>query len=315
MIAAVIPCFRVSSQILGVLEKIPSAVEKIYVIDDACPENTGRLVREKVSDPRVEVICHTRNLGVGGAVKTGYKKALEDGAGVIVKLDGDGQMDPQLIPQLTGPIVNGKADYVKGNRFHDLAYLRSMPAARKSGNAILSFINKAVSGYWNVMDPTNGFTAIAAPVLRYLPLEKISNGFFFEQDILFRLNTIRAVVEDFPMKASYGKETSNLRIRNVMFSFPFRYVSRLFKRICYSYFLRDFNLGSFELILALLFTGFGVIFGAMKWAHSIITGQPATAGTVILAGLPVILGFQLFLAFLHYDFSNIPHKPVSSLTG
>ena len=311
MIAVVIPCYRVKEHILRVVKGIGQEVEKIYVVDDACPEGSGKYVKENVSDPRVEVITHPKNLGVGGALKTGYRKALEDHAGIIVKLDGDGQMNPLLIPKLVEQIQNKQADYVKGNRFHDLGSLRKMPGIRRFGNAILSFINKMVSGYWNIMDPTNGFTAISAVALKHLPLDKIDNRFFFEQDMLFRLNTIRAVVMDYPMKAEYDQENSNLKIRKVLFTFPFKYINRLSKRIFYSYFLRDFNVGSLELVLAFLFMGFGIIFGSIKWAHSIVSSQPATAGTVILAGLPVILGFQSFLSFLHFDLTNIPQKPIS----
>ena len=315
MIVAVVPCYRVSKQILGVLKEIGPEVEKIYVVDDACPEGSGKLVAENTSDPRVEVLYHLKNLGVGGAVKTGYRKAMEDGATIIVKIDGDGQMDPHLIPRLIEPIFSKQADYVKGNRFYDLAYLWKMPGSRKFGNAALSFINKMVNGYWNIMDPTNGFVAIGKAALKHLPLEKIDNRFFFEQDMLFRLNTIRAVVHDFPMTAQYDMESSNLKIWKVLFSFPFKYVNRLIKRIFYSYFLRDFNIGSLELIIAFTFMGFGFIFGLVKWIHSIETMHPATAGTVILAGLPIILGFQSFLSFLHYDLTNIPQKTVSSYSS
>lgn len=313
MIAVVIPCYRVKSQISEVLRSIGTGVQKIYVVDDACPESSGKFVAETTTDRRVEVLYHKINLGVGGAVKTGYRKALEEGATIVVKLDGDGQMDPALIPQLIAPILNKQADYVKGNRFYDLSYLQKMPGSRKFGNAILAFINKMVNGYWNIMDPANGFTAISEYALRHLMLEKTDNGFFFEQDMLFRLNTIRAVVTDFPMKAKYDSEKSNLKIWKVMFSFPCKYVNRFFKRIFYSYFLRDFNVGSLELILTVIFMGFGLIFGGVHWFISIETTHPATAGTVILAGLPIILGFQSFLAFLHFDLTNIPQKPVSSM--
>ena len=311
MIAVLVPCYQVKNQILGVLKEIGPEVDKIYIVDDACPEGSGIYVKENTTDPRVEVIILKKNLGVGGAVKTGYRKAMEDHAGIIVKLDGDGQMNPQLIRKLIEPIRNRQADYVKGNRFYDLGNLQKMPGIRRFGNAFLSFINKMVSGYWNVMDATNGFTAISSAVLKDLPLNKIDNRFFFEQDMLFRLNTNRAVVMDLTMKAEYGQENSNLKIGKVMFSFPFKYLNRMFKRIFYSYFLRDFNVGSLELVLAFLFMGFGIIFGSIKWAHSISTGLPATAGTVVLAALPVILGFQSFLSFLHFDLSNIPNKPLS----
>jgi glycosyltransferase involved in cell wall biosynthesis len=250
-------------------------------------------------------------MGVGGAVKTGYHKALEDGADIVVKLDGDGQMDPALISRLVDPILKGNADYVKGNRFYDLVNLAGMPAVRKIGNSLLSFVSKAVNGYWHVMDPANGLTAINSTALGMLPLNRIDNRFFFENDMLFRLNTIRAVVQDMPMRAVYGDEQSNLRIGTTLFRFPLKYMNRFFKRIFYNYFLRDFNIGSLELLMTIIFFTFGVIFGALKWEQSLVSGQPATAGTVILAGLPIILGFQSLLAFLHFDLVNVPQKPLS----
>jgi hypothetical protein len=188
-----------------------------------------------------------------------------------------------------------------------------MPGIRRFGNTMVSFINKMASGYWNLMDPANGFTAISAVALRYLPLEKIDRRFFFESDMLFRLNTIRAVVQDMPMHSDYGTEKSNLRISRVFFQFLFKYMNRMVKRIFYNYFLRDFNIGSLELMMAFVFLTFGFIFGGIHWIASMETLHPATAGTVLLAGLPVILGFQSLLAFLHYDLANIPHKSISSM--
>ena len=313
MISVVIPSYKVRAHILDVIAGIPSTVEQIYVVDDRCPEQSGRFVQENCKDPRVTVIFHEKNLGVGGATKTGYVRALADGAEIVVKLDGDGQMNPGLIPRLVEPIQGMNADYVKGNRFYDLAFLRTMPFVRKLGNSGISFMNKLSSGYWNIMDPSNGFTAIHRKALENLPLDRIDDRFFFESDMLFRLNTVRAVVAEMPMRAVYADEYSNLKIRGILFQFPFKYFHRLVKRVFYNYYLRDFNIGSLELILAFIFMTFGIIFGVYKWSESIITSHPATAGTVILAGLPVILGFQSLIAFLHFDVSNVPQKPLSGM--
>ena len=313
MISIIIPCYKVKDHILDVLKRIGPEIDRIYVVDDACPEGSGNFVKEHAGDPRITILYHQKNLGVGGAVKTGYRQALADGADILIKLDGDGQMDPALLPRLIEPIRNQSADYVKGNRFFSLDYLRKMPAARKFGNSGLSFLNKLVSGYWNIMDPTNGFTAISATALNNIPLEKVDNRFFFEPDMLFRLNIIRAVVHDMPMQAVYRNEKSNLRIHHALFRFPYKYFNRFFKRIFYNYFLRDFNIGSFELVIAILFLAFGFIFGAYRWAMSIETAKPATAGTVLLAGLPVILGFQSLISFLHFDVGNVPQKPISGM--
>jgi glycosyltransferase involved in cell wall biosynthesis len=313
MIAVIIPSFKVKEQIMGVLSGIGPEVGRIYVVDDACPQGTGNFVKENCPDPRVEVLFNAKNLGVGGAVITGYKKALKDGCNIMVKLDGDGQMEPSFIPRLIGPIVRQEADYVKGNRFYELGFLKKMPLMRRFGNSMVSFINKVTSGYWSIMDPANGFTAISSIALKYLPLEKIDHRFFFECDMLFRLNTIKAVVRDMPLPAHYGNEKSSLSITKVLFIFPFKFLNRLFKRIFYTYFLRDFNVGSLELIMAFIFLAFGFIFGGIKWFESIKYHTPATAGTVFLAGLPVILGFQSLLSFLHYDVANIPQKIITDI--
>ena len=313
MVAVVIPSYKVKAHILKVISGIGPEVGLIYVVDDCCPEKSGDFVKANCSDPRVKVLYHQKNQGVGGATMTGYKQALTDNASIVVKLDGDGQMDSSLIHRLIEPLKSAQADYVKGNRFYDLAFLRQMPFLRKLGNSGVSFMNKAASGYWNIMDPSNGFTAIHRNALESLPLDRIDKRFFFESDMLFRLNTIRAVVAEMPMRAVYGDEKSNLKVHRIVLQFPGKYLHRMIKRVFYNYYLRDFNIGSLELIIGFVFTIFGVFFGAYKWSESIITSHPATAGTVILAGLPVILGFQSLIAFLHFDVANVPQKPLAEM--
>src|SRR3954451_13199625 len=186
-IAVVIPCFRVKRYILDVIARIGPEVDAIYVIDDKCPESSGAFVTEQVADARVTVLFHAENQGVGGATLTGMRRAAEQGATVIVKIDGDGQMDPALIDRFVRPILRGEADYTKGNRFNDLDRIRSMPMARLIGNAVLSFVTKVSSGYWDIFDPSNGYVAIHARVLEHLPLEKVSRRYFFEADLLYWL--------------------------------------------------------------------------------------------------------------------------------
>lgn len=306
MIAAVIPCFRVKRHILGVLAAIPAAVDRIYVVDDGCPEGSGAAVESGCSDLRVRVLRHERNQGVGGATLTGYRAALEDGATVIVRLDGDGQMDPALIPRLVRPILEGEADYAKGNRFFELEGLRAMPPLRLFGNSMLSFASKLSSGYWNVFDPTNGFTAIHATVLRQLPLDKLSHGWFFESDLLFRLGTIRAVVCDIPIPARYGDEESSLVVRRVVGEFAWKHFANAAKRIFYGYYLRNFNIASIEIALGIPLVAFGTWIGVTHWIDGHLRETPATSGTVMLAALPVLVGIQLVLAFLSYDLQNVP---------
>lgn len=315
MIAAVIPCFRVKRSILDVLAAIPRSVDRIYVVDDACPEGSGDAVESGSRDPRVRVLRHERNQGVGGATVTGYRAALADRATVVVRLDGDGQMDPALIPQLVRPILDGDADYTKGNRFFELDGLRAMPPLRLFGNSILSFASKISSGYWNVFDPTNGFTAIHAAVLRRLQLDKLERGWFFESDLLFRLGTIRAVVCDVPMPARYGDEQSSLVIRRVVGSFAWKHVANTAKRIFYNYYLRNFNIASIEVALGIVLLGFGTWIGVTRWIAGSLHDTPATSGTVMLAALPVLIGMQLVLAFLSYDLQNVPRDVLHRRLG
>ncbi|MCP5367948.1 MAG: glycosyltransferase family 2 protein [Hyphomicrobiales bacterium] len=309
-IAVVIPCYRETAHILDVIERIGPGVAQVIVVDDACPDGTGDLVERDCTDPRVRVIRHIANKGVGGATLTGYQAAIAAGAEIIVKLDGDGQMDPDLIPVLVAPIQRGQADYAKGNRFFQLDDIAGMPTVRVLGNLGLSFASKLSSGYWDVFDPTNGFTAIHAKVAALLPFAKISTGFFFESDMLFRLNITRAVAVDVPMQAKYGGEHSSLRIRRVFLEFLGRHLVNTGKRIFYSYFLRDFNFASIELVLGTLLVAFGILFGLIRWADSMGSGVPATAGTVILAALPVIIGTQMLLGFLNHDSRNMPRNPL-----
>lgn len=307
-VAVVIPCYKVKAHILGVIASIDESVERIYVSDDCCPQATGLYVTENCHDPRVVVIMNERNMGVGGAVMQGYKRAVDDGMDIVVKIDGDGQMDPQLIDDFVAPIAAGEADYTKGNRFFNLDSISSMPKIRIFGNAVLSFMTKLSSGYWDLFDPTNGYTAIHTDVIKHLPTEKISNRYFFESDMLFRLNTLRAVVVDIPMDAKYEDEVSNLKISRIIGDFLFKHTRNFFKRVFYNYYLRDMSIASLELPVGVLMFAFGIIVGSINWIDAVQTDVPNTSGTVMLAGLPVILGLQLILAFLGYDMANTPKR-------
>lgn len=310
VVAVVIPCYRESGRVLDVLATIGDEVKHILVVDDACPEKTGEVVRSRCTDKRVEVLTHEKNAGVGAATLTGYQRAIEIGAEIIVKLDGDGQMSPALIPQLIAPIVEGRADYVKGNRFLHPDGPRQMPLVRLLGNVGLSFLSKVSTGYWDIFDPTNGLTAIHAKVATRLPVDLIAKRYFFESDLLFRLNLMRAVVLDLPMTARYADEQSGIRVWQAFFEFAAKNSRNALKRILISYFVRDVSIFSIELVVGKLMILFGVVFGGIEWYASATTGVPATAGTVILAALPIIVGMQMVLSFLSYDIRNVPRTPI-----
>ena len=307
-IAAVIPAYKVADHIVKVVSEIGKDVDLIFVIDDACPQKSGQLVKKKIKDKRVTVITHSQNQGVGGAVVSGYRAALEAGADIIVKIDGDGQMDATKIHELTDPIVEGKADYTKGNRFDSITGLRQMPGIRIFGNGALSLMTKVSTGYWNVTDPTNGFTAIHADMLRGITLEMLSKRFFFESDLLFRLSLARAVVWDIPMESRYGTEKSNLSISRAVFEFTWKHGVNFHKRLFYNYYLREMSAASIELPIGILMSWFGLIFGIVKFNESVATGMPATAGTVMLSAVPLILGIQFVLAFLSNDIASVPKR-------
>jgi glycosyltransferase involved in cell wall biosynthesis len=304
----------VTRHILGVIAAIGPEVGRIYVVDDRCPDHSGDFVRANCNDPRVVVIHHEQNQGVGGAVMSGYRAAIDDGATVIVKVDGDGQMDAALIPAFVAPILAGEADYTKGNRFFNLERIGSMPPMRLFGNAMLSFLTKLSSGYWDLFDPTNGFTAIHADAAHYLPFDKISRRYFFETDMLFRLNTLGAVVADVPMDAVYGDEVSNLKISRIITEFSVKHMRNFFKRLFYNYYLRNMSLASIELPLGVLLLLFGLLFGAAHWIEAARHGQATPAGTVMVAALPIIMGVQLILAFLAYEIAAVPRRPLHKKT-
>jgi glycosyltransferase involved in cell wall biosynthesis len=307
-IAVVIPAYKVSAHIAQVIAGIGPEVSHIFVVDDACPENSGA-VAEAIRDKRIRVIRHEKNLGVGGATSTGYHAALETSADIVVKLDGDGQMNPSDIPALVAPITANLADYAKGNRFSSVENLEAMPLLRVIGNAGLSFMTKLSSGYWTVTDPTNGFTAIRRELLAELRLAKLHPRFFFESDMLFRLNLLGAAVADVPMKAVYGTEKSNLSITKSLFQFPWLHFVNQSKRIFYSYYLKEMSIASFELPLGVGLLGFGVFYGFFAWGSAAAAGVAATTGNVMISALPIIIGFQLVLAFLSYDIASTPKRP------
>jgi dolichol-phosphate mannosyltransferase len=314
-IAVVIPSYKVTRHVLGVIASIGPEVSRIYVVDDKCPDGSGKLVREQCTDVRVTVLEHDANQGVGGAVITGYRAAIAEGAKIIVKVDGDGQMNPALIPSFVAPILAGEADYTKGNRFFNLEQIRAMPPVRLFGNAVLSLLTKVSSGYWDLFDPTNGYTAIHADAARYLPFDKLSRRYFFETDMLFRLNTLGAVVVDVPMDAQYGDEVSNLKVSRIVTEFAGKHVRNFLKRLFYNYYLRNMSLASIELPLGVLMMTFGLIYGLAHWLSSAQHQVATPAGTVMLAAVPLIMGVQLVLAFLAYDIASVPRRPLHKKTS
>jgi glycosyltransferase involved in cell wall biosynthesis len=311
-LAVVIPAYRVERELGGVLASIPAYVRHIIVVNDASPDRTAEVLAEAARcDERISTVTHEQNQGVGGAMISGYKKALELGAQIVVKLDGDGQMSPDDIPALVAPLVSGQADFTKGNRFRDFRALSRMPFVRRLGNVGLSFMAKSATGYWNCFDPTNGFLAMRGEVLEQLPLEKIHKTYFFEISQLSQLYLLGACLRDVFIPARYANETSNLSITKVLVEFPPRLATVFLRRILLHYFLYDFSMGSIYLLVGLPLFLFGMIFGSIEWIHYASRYIPAPTGTVMLATLTVILGIQFLLSAISIDLQSVPREPLS----
>jgi dolichol-phosphate mannosyltransferase len=304
-VAVVLPAFRTAREIGGVLQRMPDVVDHVIVVDDASPDDLAAAV-EACRDPRITLLRLEKNQGVGGATVAGMEHALDLGCAIVVKCDSDGQMDPQHIPWLLEPIAEGIADHVKGSRFHHVRELRRMPRLRFLGNVVLTFLTKLSSGYWNILDPVNGFFATRADVLRALPLHRLARRYFFESDLLLRLNVVEARVMDVALPAHYGDEHSSLSLSRAIFEFPPRLMSGMVKRVFWRYVFYDVSPVAVFGVVGTLLVTFGVLFGAYQWSWHWMHDLPTPTGTVMLAVLPLIFGFQLVLQAIVLDIYNTP---------
>jgi dolichol-phosphate mannosyltransferase len=308
-IAVVIPVYNNEQQINSVIKNIPAFVQHIIVVDDASKDKTIPNIK-KIHNLKLHLVRHKRNQGVGGAMLSGYSLALQLGAEIVVKMDGDDQMDPNYLNELVDPIIKGDFDYCKGNRFLHPKDLLSMPGIRRIGNWGLTFLTKLASGYWNIFDPTNGYTAVHHSILNSINPSNISKNFFFETSMLLEMRRIQARVMDVPIPARYADQKSSLSEWQEFIKFPIKLVIGLFKRLYNQYFLYDFNAASLYLVLGIPSLLFGFIWGVIQWVFSSISGKPASTGTVLIAVLPIILGVQFITQAISYDISSLPSKPI-----
>lgn len=306
-IAVVIPAFKVEDHILDVIQSIPSEVDFIVVVNDKSPDTTLEKALS-IKNPRLHILSHTNNQGVGGAMLTGYSYALKLGAEIVVKMDGDGQMDSQYLPALLEPLENGYADYTKGNRFLHSSDLKRMPFIRLLGNIYLSFLTKLASGYWNIFDPTNGYTAITCDILSQIRPTNISKDYFYETSMLCELRNLGAVVEDIPIPAVYADEKSSMNISRETFNFSANLTRKIIGRFLRQYFLFDFSAVSAYIVAGFILGIFGIIWGAIFWHRSAVTRIPATTGTVLIAVLAIILAAQFFIQAMALDVGSSPRR-------
>jgi glycosyltransferase involved in cell wall biosynthesis len=306
-VAVVIPAFQVAETIAEVVRGLPAWVWRIYVVDDGCPEASGEAAAE-VGDSRVTVLHRDSHGGTGAAVKTGYRAALEDGAEIIVKMDGDGGMDATRLADLLAPVGAGAADFAKGNRLGDDRALARRTALRLLGGGVLSFLVKAATGYWTLMDPVNGYTAVRASALRRVDLNEVADGDFFDIDLLVRFNILSVVAVDVPMDVGEADESGPLRSPRRVPGLFWRLSKGFFRRLLYRYYLYDFNVASMCMLLGAPLLLFGLAAaGAIFWA-SATGGAPVGAGRALLAALPATLGLQLLLQAVSIDIASVPGR-------
>lgn len=307
-ITIVIPYYKAENKISKVIEQIPEYVNTLIIVDDASPKP---LPEEKVksainSNTQLNLLKNNKNLGVGGATKIGFKKALEIGSDFIIKVDADNQMDLSYLPELITPLIQNKAEVAKGNRFRDLGALKKMPLFRRIGNLALSLLIKASTGYWHNFDPTNGFFAIKGDILKHLNFTKLSNRYYFETSLLAELYFHKARIKDVAMPAIYDDEKSNMQVWKMPFVFTPKLIGTFLKRMLKGYLLFDFNPGSIYLIMGIPMFLFGVVFGTYTWVHYASQDILTPTGTIMIVALTIILGFQLILQAIQYDIINAP---------
>lgn len=306
LIVGVIPCYKSIKKASQVVDECFKHLDIVICVDDCCPFNTGKNIENLFDNKNLYVLYHKKNKGVGGAMKTGINLALDLGADIVVKIDSDGQMPPNLIPALVDPIKKGKAEFSKGNRFRDPNVVFKMPRVRFLGNFALSFLTKLSTGYWELFDPTNGFIAIKASTIKLIKLSRLDNRFFFETDLLFRCSLNDVKVNEIQMDAVYLDENSNLYPIKEIPNFLVRHLYIFFRRIIYHYFLYDFNPGSLSLVIA-IFSGLSAtLLGGLFFIKGLLNQIETPGGIQTLFLVLVIISSQFFINFIYYDVSQKP---------
>ena len=299
----VIPANRAAATVVDVVARALAFASDVVVVDDACPQRSGDIARAAFSEAsNVHILQRERNGGVGAAMKTGIAFCIECGADAIVKLDADGQMDPAFIPAIDAAFeTDPTLVYVKGNRFFDSAVMLRMPKRRLFGNAVLSILAKFASGYWNLVDPTNGYVAFNARLLNAVPWRSFADSYFFEISVLCEFGLRRLPILELEMPTIYNGAPSSLSIVKVLWEFPPRLLRLTLRRILLQYFVFDVNLASLYLAFGILLLLAGGGWGAYQWIVSSVTHVSRSTGTVMLAVLPFLMGFQLVLNALMVD--------------
>jgi glycosyltransferase involved in cell wall biosynthesis len=302
-VAVVVPAHDEEGLIAQTLQGVPGFVDRIYVVDDASSDATAELARQ-VDDPRVEVLVHTRNQGVGAAIVTGYKRALAERMDATAVMAGDNQMDPDELEELTLPVVRGELDYATANRLFTGSAWKLIPRNRYLGNAVLSLLTKIASGYWHIADSQAGYTVVSLPILQLLDLDRIYVSYGFPNDMLVHLNVWNARVRDFPSRPIYGVgERSGIRIRRVVPRISWLLWKGFFWRMSEKYVIRDFHPLVFFYFLGFLMMTVGLALGIVETALRAL-GNGITPATIVLVALLLISGSQFTLFAMWFDMES-----------
>ena len=302
-VAVVVPAHDEEDLIATTIAGIPAFVDSIVVVDDCSHDATAERARA-TGDARVTVIAHERNRGVGGAIVTGYRRALEEGMDVVCVMAADNQMDPSDLATLAAPVARGELDYAKANRLFTGQAWNEIPRTRYLGNAVLSMLTKIASGYWHVADSQSGYTAIGREMLAQLDLERIYPGYGFPNDLLVHLNVWNARVRDFSSRPVYGVgERSGIRYRKVVPRISWLLLKGFFWRLREKYIIRDFHPLVFFYTFGLLATLAGVALGILELVGR-IQGNDVSVGTVVLIALLLISGSQFTLFAMWFDMES-----------
>ena len=306
-IAAVVPAYKEEKMISTVISTMPEYVDHIVIVDDHSPDRTSEVVTG-IADPRVTLIRHEVNQGVGGAIVTGHKAAMGLGADVNVIMAGDAQMDPAYLPDLLDRVTKDGYGFAKANRFFSPESFEGMPGYRIFGNIVLSFMTKLASGYWNLFDPQNGYTAVRTEVLKRVPLDRVSPRYSFENDLLIHLNILQVGAVDVPIPAVYGEEVSSIKLSKVVPELMNLLLRGFWRRIWYRYVLWSFSPVALLLFVGMVLSLVGVVI-AIWVCFQIASSVVATAATVMLAAFPLMIGIQMLISALQLDIQASPSRP------
>ena len=306
-ISVVIPAYNEQYLIKITINSLPDYLDKIYIIDDGSDDNTFNVVKDAANKrDTIMLLRHEENLGVGAAIISGYKKSLEDDNDITVVMGGDNQMDPKYILDLIEPIIKGIADYTKGNRLVK-GYTKGMSKWRFFGNSLLTLLTKISSGYWDIMDPQNGYTAISNKVLNIIDLDSIYPKYGYCNDLLVKLNAYNFRILDVSIPARYGNEKSKIKYNSYIFKVSWLLLKNFFWRIKTKYILISFNPIALLYLLGLILTPLSIILGVSSMYYKIVT-QEETFLRGLLPFLIFMIGIQFLLFAILFDIQMNSNK-------